>query len=475
MQEPWEKENEQKSERPDLKRETSSERRRKKGREWRPHLVFLIHGLNGSPDNFDYVTEALLACYGDTLAVHACAANNDPMLDENGMPLLEEKSHLTCDGIDAGGRRIADEVLASISTWQGAPPLSISFWGHSLGGIYARYAIAELMEPDKPGFICGLPCRLFLTTASPHLGVAGTFSSPLIQFGEALGVLGQDSWLGRSGEQLFLEDPEQLVIQLGTQRHYLDALESFQYRLLVANVCNDKVVDFCVAALQRHCPDWLQYVDPVHPDYQHVVFDSADWQNPLYTLELTTPLQDYLFPSAVPELKGNAGRDLRKSKFMKGSTGLLAHDNFATEPQVSIGAVFGWDAATSWVSSVLGIETQAPAEPEVSKPESYCSGHPHEAKILKARRRLSRLPWRLVCMRFCDYPLMLAHNEMICKEAWMERDGVNYITQVVLDRVFGKARRKTQKKNKQRSEDDGVNDASAPDSPSLPKDTNPIQ
>ena len=39
---------------------------------WRPHLVFLVHGMNGSSATFDHVVESLLAAWGEEIVVHAC-------------------------------------------------------------------------------------------------------------------------------------------------------------------------------------------------------------------------------------------------------------------------------------------------------------------------------------------------------------------------------------------------------------------
>lgn len=391
--------------------------------EWRPHLVFLVPGINGCAEHFDHISDRLLKEWGEEIVVHACTSNNDALSDI----LIGDKSFLTVDGIDTGGKRIAAEVVKGIHSWNGLPPRSISFWGHSMGGLYARYAIAELM--DKDGTICGLPPRLFLTTASPHIGVAGTFSKPVVAAGSAIGVLGQTGWLGKSGQQLFFEDEDRLLWRLACEDRYVDALEQFEFRALVANVCNDLVVDFCVSALQPHCPEWLQNVKPLSEEFPHVVFDSKHWDRRLDSLELDAQK----FPSSRSS-KQRRSRSTRaeqrperplarqRSQFQKGGKLNQLDDRGAQG-----------DTSSSWYSMFF----EDKVEEDVTSPAIFCSGHPEQLRIEEARLRLAAMSWRLVCMRFNDYPGQIAHNDVICKiPGWNASDGVDYITQVVMDPVF---------------------------------------
>ncbi|KAH1126874.1 hypothetical protein GYH30_015721 [Glycine max] len=49
-------------------------------------------------------------------------------------------------GIDGAGKRLADEVLQVVKKGQSLK--RISFLAHSLGGLFARYAIVVLYSPD---------------------------------------------------------------------------------------------------------------------------------------------------------------------------------------------------------------------------------------------------------------------------------------------------------------------------------------
>merc|ERR1712178_477928 len=82
------------------------------------------------------------------------------------------------------------------------------------------------------------------------------------------------------------------------------------------------------------------------------------------------------------------------------------------------------------------------------KLEPYYSGHPQERTIGRMMRKLTSMPWRLVCMRFNDHPLQLAHNEVICKEEWMNgTDGIEYIIAVVMGDVFRRRRSSSKSKD----------------------------
>ena len=52
----------------------------------------------------------------------------------------------THDGIDKCGDRLADEVMKTAKQHNLPPGTRISFVGHSLGGLIARYAIGKLHE-----------------------------------------------------------------------------------------------------------------------------------------------------------------------------------------------------------------------------------------------------------------------------------------------------------------------------------------
>jgi triacylglycerol esterase/lipase EstA (alpha/beta hydrolase family) len=96
------------------------------------HLVVMQHGLHGTTNDFAHF-ERLFQQYftQENVFVH-CAKSNCQGIFQ------------TYDGVDTGGERLAKEIQ-EIS--EKMPHLKkFSLIGHSLGGLYSRYAIGILYE-----------------------------------------------------------------------------------------------------------------------------------------------------------------------------------------------------------------------------------------------------------------------------------------------------------------------------------------
>lgn len=182
------------------------------------HLVVLVHGILGSSSDWTYVESELKRRLGNKFQIHASSVNS----------FLQ-----TFAGVDFCGKRLADEVQQIVD---GTPSLTrISFVAHSLGGLFARYAIAALYTPqvdliedivllgepqrqsqERPGLQChqeakvaGLVPVNFVTLASPHLGVRGKNQLPFLlglPLLEEIAVPIAPFVVGQTGKQLFLTD-----------------------------------------------------------------------------------------------------------------------------------------------------------------------------------------------------------------------------------------------------------------------------
>ncbi|GBF92251.1 hypothetical protein Rsub_05334 [Raphidocelis subcapitata] len=175
------------------------------------HLVYLVHGIWGFHWQWARFMRRLAAHPGaGAVLIHASAANS---------------AFATGDGIDVCGRRAAEEVRRLV---EAHPSLrEVSFIGHSMGGLVARYAVgllegsprADLADRVRrngspagggggsrasggggrgpPGTLLRgrLAARAFVTIATPHLAcvsphpdeAGGGWASPLLI--RALGVL----------------------------------------------------------------------------------------------------------------------------------------------------------------------------------------------------------------------------------------------------------------------------------------------
>ncbi|RLN15685.1 hypothetical protein C2845_PM02G03800 [Panicum miliaceum] len=139
------------------------------------HLVVTVNGIVGSAENWRFAAKHFIKKHPEDVVVHCSGCNT---------------AARTFDGIDVMGRRLAEEVTTVVES---RPELrKISFVGHSLGGLIARYAIALLYERETQkdsheecekhaidyhsiqhssgGKIAGLEPINFITFATPHLG-----------------------------------------------------------------------------------------------------------------------------------------------------------------------------------------------------------------------------------------------------------------------------------------------------------------
>lgn len=200
-------------------------------------LLVLAHGLQGTVEDFTYLLEELRgtpAAKGGRLLVHASRVNTD-------------KTH---DGIVLGGLRLSEDIRAVIAKHKSLQ--YISLMGFSLGGLYVRYAAGHLYSADT-GRVAGLQPRKIIIVASPNLGVR---SFGVYRFLPAPVLPMANIFLGDTVRQLLLQDEEQLLLAMTTDRNkhgmkFVSALKSFSERWLYANVRNDFMVNYGTAALDH--------------------------------------------------------------------------------------------------------------------------------------------------------------------------------------------------------------------------------
>ncbi|CAH1439149.1 unnamed protein product [Lactuca virosa] len=210
------------------------------------HLVVMVNGLIGSAHNWRYAAKQFLKKYPDDLIVH-CSERNSSLL--------------TFNGVDVMGNRLANEVVSVIKRY---PNLEkISFIGHSLGGLVARYAIAKLYGVHtQDSRIGGLVPINFITVATPHLGTGGHRQVPLFGGSNTVEkVAHQISWvLGRTGRHLFLTDKTHphphppLLLQMvddSQDLKFLSALQSFRRHVVYANAHFDHIVGWSTSSIRR--------------------------------------------------------------------------------------------------------------------------------------------------------------------------------------------------------------------------------
>lgn len=122
------------------------------------HYILCQHGLLGTQSDFRTFSEHF----------HATAGNSVEVV------ILQESAGLTqtLDGVEAGGNRCMHEILNLVRNGTISTQSQISMIGHSLGGLYVRYALRQI-EIEYPLLWdeYNLKRTLCIFLATPHCGV----------------------------------------------------------------------------------------------------------------------------------------------------------------------------------------------------------------------------------------------------------------------------------------------------------------
>lgn len=251
------------------------------------HLIIMVNGLIGSAENWKFAAKQFLKRYPEEAIVH-CSERNSSML--------------TFDGVDVMGDRLAEEVISVIKRHPSVQ--KISFVGHSLGGLVARYAIAKLYGRDisvelsqgnehcetisdqechdkkYEGKIAGLEPINFITSATPHLGSRGHKQVPMFCGFRSLekAVTHVAGVFGKTGKHLLLTDGDNgkppLLLQMVRDSEdikFASALRSFKRRVAYANVRYDQLVGWSTSSLRRRKELPKRRHLSRHEKYPHIV------------------------------------------------------------------------------------------------------------------------------------------------------------------------------------------------------------
>ncbi|KAG8365533.1 hypothetical protein BUALT_Bualt18G0115000 [Buddleja alternifolia] len=231
------------------------------------HLLVLVHGILASPSDWIYFEAELKRRVGKNFLIYASSCNTYTK---------------TFTGIDGSGKRLADEVSHVVKKTGSLK--KISFLAHSLGGLFARYAVGVLYTPNlnfdqsddidisssisfknscstNKGLIAGLEAINFITLATPHLGVRGKKQLPFllgVPFLEKLAAPIAPIITGRTGSQLFLTDGKPnrppLLLRMASDCEdgkFISALGVFKCRVVYANVSYDHLVGWRTSSIRR--------------------------------------------------------------------------------------------------------------------------------------------------------------------------------------------------------------------------------
>ncbi|KAG1607529.1 hypothetical protein G6F46_012234 [Rhizopus delemar] len=220
----------------------------------RKHLIVFVHGVMGSRIDTAYASKQICERYPE-------------------MEVVINENSLMVDGVDCCGLRLAQEIYDHIVDLHLSRSIVIShfsIFGHSMGGIIARFAIGIL---DRQDIFKNITLMSYTSFASPHLGAyiphnawygyainnmmkrAGSPTTDQITFSDTF----------RDGKPLFeiLADPEY---------EFYTALSKFKYRRSYANTMGDFNVAYYTSAL-----DSFDYFDDSNmeitcdPEYPSII------------------------------------------------------------------------------------------------------------------------------------------------------------------------------------------------------------
>ncbi|KAJ6518780.1 DUF676-domain-containing protein [Mycena sanguinolenta] len=204
------------------------------------HLLVLVHGMWGNPGHLAELNRIIKETIRDP-SFHVLVAETN-------------KEDSTYDGIDWGGERVAEEIVAEVDKLrqEGRMVTRFSIAGYSLGGLLSRYVCGILRQR---GFFKNVTPVNFTTFATPHLGLPrypSWFSSIASVIGPKL--------LSRTGEQFYCADQWSakgrplLEVMADPDRIFYQALAAFGTIRIYANSINDRTVPYVTAAIEVDDP-----------------------------------------------------------------------------------------------------------------------------------------------------------------------------------------------------------------------------
>ncbi|KAJ3325445.1 hypothetical protein HDV06_004304 [Boothiomyces sp. JEL0866] len=213
------------------------------------HLVVLLHGINGTSSELDYVKEQLIKQF-----------DSDDVVFEN--PTINEG--FTNDGCMKGAKRVYDWIMKKQEEMNIA---YISFVCHSLGGIYARALIGMLYRDEIiPGRM--MPIN-YITLATPHLG-----ARQHAHLGDTITGMVVKVVCGPTVTELTLNDhptKDGCLFSNLSDKHHIDSLGTFRNLIVYSNVNNDITVNYLTGAIRREHMDEDKGAKVVHDDRLEVV------------------------------------------------------------------------------------------------------------------------------------------------------------------------------------------------------------
>ena len=210
------------------------------------HFYVFSHGNNGTEADMYYTAELLRYKFQKTAPDQKCY-----------ILCATSNSADTWNGVDVGGTRLANEIEAYYQLYlSDYSKVYFSIIGHSLGGLYIRYAVSLLV--NNPVFNQRLEFINLMSISSPHLGARKPSGSAMKTLYKTAASLYMTKILGNTGKQLNLTDTghdnidKPLLSQMADpDSRFIQALHQFKFKTLAAATCYDMIVPHCTAAIMH--------------------------------------------------------------------------------------------------------------------------------------------------------------------------------------------------------------------------------
>lgn len=272
--------------------------------------------------------------------------------------------------------------------------ISLSFIGNSLGGLYARSALADI-HWDLPDERKVVP-NVFCCTCTPHLGKRGLTYLPLPRFAEQ----GIGHALQPTGRDLF--GLNTVIEDLATKARYIDPLKQFKKRITYANAFGtDLQVPTSTAA-------FLANTESPH---------ETQKSNPPFLLTVTTPRDDHVLESIAEATSWESLQDTAAPQHIPATTMARILD------------AMGWvkvfcDVRDKLVSVPIPFRGEEGSS-EFTKKDTWTS---HELKSIVASRNIHDKKW----------PIPFGHTMLIANSkseffSKLNRGGLPFVQQLAVD------------------------------------------
>jgi len=377
------------------------------------HIIFLIHGWMGNALEMDYIRESIQNAAEAAAVATTKNSDNDERHHRFVIHSAGCNEDRTNDGIVAGGARIANEINSLVryivdgggvgghcsndigndeddsnNSKIHSDPVTLSIIGNSLGGLYARQSLVnidwnleEFSSSSSSSPSITLTPMIFLTTATPHLGISGHTYFPLPRAAEFVVAKGMQE----TGKDFFRFNT--ILEDLFHKQYHTDPLARFQQRIAYVNVYGtDFQVPTATAAFwapgsdsihykvrtttdTNTCTDTVQEENDVDSKSSVLTSDIISTPKEIVMM-LTTPRQIDLLNEEKEENDGHEKNENRKQSQSKDDDRTEVYRAWSKRLDA-----MGWTKVLVDVrENVPSVPVRSPTPSEVSSVDSYVKG-----------------------------------------------------------------------------------------------------